>query len=194
MSRMLALRSLGSSGALTRALGTLDAAVLAALPRDAGDEGPPPGSPLLHSELLPELSRVLTAAGAGRHLGTTFFRHNLVFSDLCSPQSVLFQPDKPANTVTELAAALSILKKNTAAGFLAVTSSLVGIKGFASHHCQGCTSRGRRCTSAPRRCRSCPHCWRLLSRHCCHGTPSARLPGGCWRAGTGGPRPRTPRR
>ena len=60
---MLALRSLGPSGALTKALGTLDAAVLAALPRDAADEGPPPGSPLLHSDLLPELSRMLTAAG-----------------------------------------------------------------------------------------------------------------------------------
>ena len=58
-----ALRSLGSSGALTKTLATLDAAVLAALPRDAGDE-PAPGNPLLNSELLPELSRMLTAAGS----------------------------------------------------------------------------------------------------------------------------------
>ncbi len=67
MSPLLALRSLGSSDALTKTLGTLDAAVLAALARDAADEALPPGSPLLHSDLLPELSRMLTAAGASQH-------------------------------------------------------------------------------------------------------------------------------
>ncbi len=59
--------SLGPSGALTKTLGTLNAAVLAALPRHAADEAPPPGSPLLNSELLPELSRMLSAAGARLH-------------------------------------------------------------------------------------------------------------------------------
>jgi hypothetical protein len=55
-------RRLGSSGALTKTLDTLNAAVLAAVP--VGAEGSiPAGSALMRSELLPELSRMLTAAG-----------------------------------------------------------------------------------------------------------------------------------
>lgn len=59
----LALHRLGASGCLTKTLDSLNVAVLAAVPRDAANDGPA-GSSLLHSELLPELSRMLTAAGA----------------------------------------------------------------------------------------------------------------------------------
>ena len=74
---MLALRSLGSSGAVTKMLAALDAAVLADLPREHTADEAPPGSPLLHSELLPELSHMLMAAGAGQRLCSVCILHGL---------------------------------------------------------------------------------------------------------------------